>query len=64
MRSFPITACLIVMMCLPAAGQYETVRLCVGAGSLFPETEEGLRGAVTRLLDEADAPAPTVTLPL
>lgn len=62
MRSFPITACLIVLVCIPAAGQYETVRLCVSAGSLFPETEEGLRSTVTRLLEEAEAPVPTEPL--
>jgi len=38
------------------------VRLCVSAGQLFPETTEGLRSAVRRLLDEAEAPPPTEPL--
>lgn len=34
------------------------VRLCVGAGQMFPETAEGLRDSVVGLLNEAEAPAP------
>lgn len=54
-----IAICLLfpgLFLCAPARAQYESVRLCVAAGSMFPETPEGLRGAVTRLLDEAQAP--------
>lgn len=56
MRIPYILACLVLASHLYAAGPYEKIRLCVGAGTMFPETREGLHEAVTRLLDKAQAP--------
>lgn len=57
MRHPLISLALVTLITLPAAAaEYKNVRLCVSAGSLFPETREALHGAVTRLLDEAQAP--------
>lgn len=56
MRIQVILACALLLLALPVHAQYKNVRLCVGAGPLFPDTEEGLRKSVDHLLDEADAP--------
>ena len=57
MRHHLLSFLISATLALPAASaDYKNVRLCVSAGSLFPETREGLHGAVTRLLDEAQAP--------
>lgn len=61
MRSF-IAIVLVVVGISGALADQGVVRLCVSAGKLFPETEEGLRTTVTRLLDEAVAPEPTEPL--
>lgn len=56
MRLFPsalAATLLLAALAVPA----EEIRLCVSAGSLFPETRDGLQSTVTRLLEEADAPA-------
>ena len=61
MRS--LVAIVIVVVAISwARAEQGVVRLCVGAGKRFPETEEGLRTTVTRLLDEAKAPEPTEPL--
>jgi len=61
MRS--LVAIVIVVVAISSAlAEQGVVRLCVSAGKLFPETEEGLRTTVTRLLDEAKAPEPTEPL--
>lgn len=56
MRTLTLLACVLAFASLPAAAAYENIRLCVSAGSLFPETREGLHDAVSRLLDQAQAP--------
>lgn len=48
---------LIAATILPTgAAPLESIRLCVSAGTLFPETREGLHEATVRLLNEAEAP--------
>jgi len=56
-RQILLSIVLITIIAMPVpAAQFENIRLCVGAGTLFPETREGLHNAVVRLLDEAQAP--------
>ena len=59
MRSLTILA-LTTLLTLagPALATSGGVRLCVSAGKLIPETGEGLRSTVQRLLNEAEAPEP------
>ena len=49
----------LLLALLTTTAHAAEVRLCVGAGPLFPETAEGLRNAVVKMLDEAQAPEPT-----